>query len=227
MFKINILSIKYFTMKINIQDELNVNNVEFISKQKLSLLEKQNESYYFYIYKSNLLSKWHDKNFVNNEFYLTRLRKLIKKLNIKLTPTEQEKIREWESEDLTIHRAFKTLQFPFSNATEFKNKKCYFIYKNVKFYNKSGKKLKLVSNSDVYFLSNELVVYDNKSKGYVVIIEYKDIKEVEKLDYGSYVYAGINSGLFRYREKNVFYISLMRMIENFDPTNIILKKQKK
>ncbi len=42
MFKISVFSIKYFTMKINIQDKLNVNNVEYIPKQRLDLIGKQN-----------------------------------------------------------------------------------------------------------------------------------------------------------------------------------------
>ena len=223
IFRVTTFSFEYFTTKISVQEQFNIDNIESISKSNLNIIAKKHNPIFFNIYKRNLLAKWHSVKYENNEFYFLRLRRIIGKLEINLTDKEEQYLLTLESEDLTRRRAFKTLQYPFQVEERFKNKNCYFFYKDVKFYRHSGKGLKLISNIDLYFLEDQIIFYDKKAKGFVNIIKYNKIRDVSRESYGIQIYAGLKTALLRYDEIDVIYITIIRMIKNFDSKHVVIK----
>jgi hypothetical protein len=161
-----------------------------------------------------------------SEIYFIRLRKIIVKLDINLSTSEKLFLLTLESEELTKKRAFKTLQYNFSNTKQFKGKKCYFIYKDVKYYHRKGEGLKLIANVDLFFLEDQIVFFDKKANGYVNIIKYNKIRQIKKHNYGIQIFAGMSTALLRYGELNVIYITIMRSIKRYDNNHIVLRKLK-
>lgn len=200
----------YLSFHLLIDNFLNVNNLEIISKNDLLKIEKLFDQKHFYNYKKKIFWKWDRNNFENTIKYYKRFFKLINKLELKMNDYEKDKIYLYKAKYFTKIRNLKTIEAYYNDETL--SEIIYFHYHNVSIFKEKDNIFEKKFEGDFSVSYTEMVFYDQNTKIINFVIFLKDIEKIlfeEK--WLKIVLKNKKSYFLKYMENEIIYISLRRL----------------
>lgn len=212
------VNIQYQFYKIN--RKLNLDNLEKLSKSQIKEIESDFDYDLFDSYKKILFRKWKEKNYHNNQIFLSKMKHIIIKLDLKLYNYEDLNLQYMLARDFTNRRFFKTIEAPYPSSYQgiSLSKVVYFLYKNVNKYLLDRNSIYQIENKgELIFSNSEIVFYDQKKEQIIEVIKFYEIKKAILYDYGFVILLrGERDICFRYKDNFILYLTLDRLIKKFN-----------
>ncbi|BDV03178.1 hypothetical protein [Candidatus Hepatoplasma crinochetorum] len=209
---------QYQFYKIN--QKLNLDNLDKLSKLQIKEIQSKFDYDLFESYKKILFRKWKEKNYHNNQVFLSKMKHIIIKLDLKLYNYEDLNLQYMLARDFTNRRFFKTIEAPYPSSYQgiSLSKIAYFLYKNVNKYLLDQNEIYQSENKgELIFSNSEIVFYDQKKDKIIEVIKFYEIKKAILYDYGFVILLrGERDICFRYKDNFILFLTLDRLIKKFN-----------
>lgn len=204
-------SLDYKIYKINIFDDLNVDNVESKTSRQIKKLFNIKNFEYFLTYRFEVLNDWIRKNEVYTSFYVRRLEEVINKLHLvsEFNSYENEYIDRIKSLAFAKSRNLKNLitDFPLEDGES-----VYYKYSNSNMYKYFSNNLEIMSdNGECYITSTRIILLKNIE---LFSIYFNQVENYLFTKHGLiFILKNGTSYLINTLDNYVLYVSLERVLK--------------
>lgn len=202
-------------MYLSVRNSLHVENVEKISLDQIKHIGLLYDEDLFEHYKKVVFMKWLYKNIENNISFHRRVKRLLKKLDIKLNDFENAEIDSIEPREFTERRALKTIEVPYKrDVSILLQPHAYFFYKGIRAYKRRKILFEKIFQGEIYITLGEVVLYNRDKDEIEYIIPHRSINGIKlKNEYIEISRMNNEPNLYlRYKDNELIFISLKRIV---------------
>ncbi len=210
MYEIYIKDWEFLAAKQILKKDLNLNNINKLSKKQIKRIGRKVDPVFFSVYKKNLFFEYFESKKKYDSNLINKLNKLLKKLDITLTSYEYKYIREFIKEEFALWRTKKTIELPRELAKQF-DVVPFFKEGNISIYKKTNLNIFVNFENSVEILFFPKKISFIKKNNIIKEIEIKKLKKINNKKQGVELILDETSYLLKAKNNNILWIYFNRM----------------